>query len=171
MKRLGTSSLAVVLIVSLFAACRRSSETTTAKPSGTDSGAPAASAPDLDGFEVEFPSAAVPARMAPGAAAKVRLEVKNVGSKAWPSGGDHPLVFGYHWEAPGADGNWGVVLWDDSNRGTLPANVPPGETVVVTLPVKALPNACPSCRLVIAPLLEMKAWSEKAKSITPVNIS
>jgi hypothetical protein len=166
MKRL----VAVVFGVLFLVGCGRSHETASAP--GTDSGAPAAAAaPDLDGFEVEFPSAAVPARMAPGSEAKVRVEAKNVGSKAWPSAGDHPLVFGYHWEAPGADGNWGVLVWDDSSRATLQADVPPGETVVVTLPVKALSNPCPNCRLVIAPLLEMKTWSEKAKSITPVNIS
>ena len=64
-----------------------------------------------------------------------------------------------------------MVQWDDSNRAGLKADVAPGESVVVTLPVKALANACPNCRLVIAPLLEMKTWSEKAKSIAPVNIS
>lgn len=167
-RRLVVATIGLSLVA--LAGCGRSHETANAPR--TDSGAPAAAAaPDLDGFEVQFQSAAVPARMAPGSEAKVRLEVKNPGSKAWPSAGDFPLVFGYHWEAPGADGNWAVVLWDDSNRAGLKADVPPGETLVVTLPVKALPNACPNCRLVIAPLLEMKTWSEKAKSITPVNIS
>jgi hypothetical protein len=109
--------------------------------------------------------------MAPGSEAKVRVEAKNVGTAAWPSAGDHPFVLGYHWEAPGADGAWAVVLWDDSNRAVLDADVPPGKSVVLTLPVKALPNPCPNCRLVIAPLLEMKVWSENAKSIAPVNIS
>lgn len=164
MKRLGPSSLAVVFFISFFAGCGRSHETAGAPPA-------AAAAPDLDGLQVEFLSAAVPEKMAPGAEAQVRVEAKNVGTAAWPSAGDHPLVLGYHWEAPGADGAWAVVQWDDSNRAGLKADVPPGETVVLTLPVKALPNPCANCRLVIAPLLEMKTWSEKAKSIAPVNIS
>ncbi len=166
-------SLAILAIgVSLLglARCGRSHETAGAPR--TEGGAPAAAAaPDLDGLEVQFLSAAIPAQMASGSEAKVRVEAKNVGGTAWPSAGDHPLVFGYHWEAPGADGNWAVVQWDDSNRAMLDADVPPGKTVVVTLPVKALPTACPNCRLVIAPLLEMKTWSETAKSIAPVNIS
>ena len=52
-----------------------------------------------------------------------------------------------------------------------PIDVKPGEAVVVTLPVKALPKSCPTCRLVIAPLLELKAWSESARYIAPVNVS
>ncbi len=169
MKIRGLAVLTVGLGVLGLAGCGRSHETASAP--GTDSGAPTAAAPDLDGFQVEFLSAAVPAQMAPGSEAKVRVEAKNVGTAAWPSAGDHPLVLGYHWEARGADGNWAVIQWDDGNRAVLDADVPPGETVVVTLPVKALSNPCPNCRLVIAPLLEMKTWSEKAKSITPVNIS
>ena len=169
MKRLGPS-VAIVLGVLFFVACGRTHETASAPR--TEGGAPAVeAAPDLDGLEVQFLSAAVPAQMAPGSEAQVRVEAKNVGTAAWPSAGDHPLVLGYHWEAPGADGNWAVVQWDDSNRAGLDADVPPGKTVVLTLPVKALRNPCANCRLVIAPLLEMKAWSEKAKSITPVNIS
>jgi hypothetical protein len=160
--------LAVVLSVSALAACGRSRETSAG---GTNTAAPAAAAPDLDGLKVEFRSADVPAHMAPGSQVNVRVEARNAGDRAWPAGGDTPLHFGYHWEAPGADGNWAVVVWDDSRRAGLPADVPPGESVVVTLPVKALPNPCPNCRIVIAPLLEMKAWSETAKSVAPVNIS
>jgi hypothetical protein len=173
MRRLGLASLAIVFCSVLLAGCGRSHESPNAER--TDTGAApapaAAAAPDLDGLQVEFRSATVPAHMAPGSEVEVRLEAKNVGTSAWPAAGDHPFVFGYHWESPGADGNWAVVLWDDSNRAALKADVAPGETVVVTLPVKALGNACPNCRLVIAPLLEMKAWSETAKSIAPVNIS
>src|SRR6476469_9241872 len=162
--------LAVVLSVSGLVACGRCGEKSAG---GANTGAPAASvpAPDLDGLKVEFRSADVPAHMAPGSQTKVRLEAKNVGDRPWPATGNFPLVFGYHWEAPGADGNWAMVVWDDSSRAVLPADVPPGESVVVTLPVKALPNPCPNCRIVIAPLLEMKAWSETAKSVAPVNIS
>ena len=161
--------LAVVLSVSVLAACGRSGDKSAG---GTNTGAPAApSAPDLDGLKVEFRSADVPAHMAPGSQANVRVEARNAGDRAWPAGGDTPLHFGYHWEAPGADGNWAVLVWDDSNRAGLTADVPPGESVVVTLPVKAVPNPCSNCRIVIVPLLEMKVWSETAKSIAPVNIS
>jgi hypothetical protein len=167
MKIRGLAVLTIGLGVLGLSGCGRSHETASA--GRTDAGT--APAPDLDGLQVEFRSAAVPAHMAPGSEAQVRIEAKNVGTKAWPTGGDAPLHFGYHWEAPGADGNWAVVLWDDSNRAALKADVPPGETVVVMLPVRALAKACPNCRLVVVPLLEMKAWSETAKSIAPVNIS
>ena len=166
MKIRGLAVLAIAVGLLVPAGCGRSRETPGASPQ-----AAAPAAPDLDGLQVEFVSADVPPHMAPGSEAKVRLEAKNVGTKAWPAAGDFPFVFGYHWEAPGADGNWEVVQWDDSHRAILPMDVPPGESVTVTLPVKALPNPCPNCRIVIAPLLEMKAWSEVAKSITPVNIS
>ena len=169
MRKLGPATLVIAVCAVVLTACGRSRETN-AGGGGTGASAPAA-APDLDGLKVEFKSADVPAHMAPGSEAKVLLEAKNVGDRPWPASGDFPFVFGYHWEAPGADGNWAVVVWDDSSRATLPADVPPGGSVVVTLPVKALPNPCPSCRIVIAPLLEMKTWSETAKSIAPVNIS
>jgi hypothetical protein len=169
MRKLGPATLAIAVYALVFAACGRSHET---KAGGTTAGsAPPAAAPDLDGLKVEFRSADVPPHMAPGSQANVRVEAKNAGDRAWPAGGDSPLHFGYHWEAPGADGNWAVLVWDDSNRAGLTADVPPGESVVVTLPVKALPNPCPNCRIVIVPLLEMKAWSETAKSVAPVNIS
>jgi hypothetical protein len=171
MKMRGLVVLTIGVSVLGLAACGRSNETGTAARTDTSAAPAPAAGPDLDGLLVEFRSATVPANMAPGSEAQVRVEAKNVGTKAWPATGDSPLHFGYHWEAPGADGNWAVVLWDDSNRAGLEADVKPGETVAVTLPVKALPNACPNCRLVIAPLLEMKAWSETAKSITPINIS
>ena len=166
MRGRAAASLTIVACSLILSGCGRSPEAASAARTDT-SGA----APDLDGQQVEFRSVEVPAHMAPGSRTEVRLEAKNVGTKSWPAAGAYPFVFGYHWEAPGADGNWGVVLWDDSNRGILKADVRPGQTVVVTLPVKALPNACPNCRIVIAPLLEMKMWSDTAKSIAPVNIS
>ena len=170
MKIRGLAVLTVGLGILALAGCGRSHEAASAERAEAG-GAATPVAPDLDGLQVEFVSASVPAHLAPGSEVKVRVEAKNVGTKDWPAAGANPFVFGYHWEAPGGDGNWAVVQWDDSNRAALKANVAPGETVVVTLPVKALPNACPNCRLVIAPLLEMKAWSENAKSIAPVNIS
>jgi hypothetical protein len=169
MRKPGLAALAIAACAAVFTACGRSRET---NAGGANAGAAApAAALDLDGLKVEFRSADVPTHMAPGSQANVRVEAKNVGDRAWPADGDAPLHFGYHWEAAGADGNWAVIVWDDSNRAGLTADVPPGGSVVVTLPVKAVPNPCPNCRIVIAPLLEMKAWSETAKSIASVNIS
>ena len=167
MRLLKPVTLAIVLGSVFWAGCGRSRETT----AGANPDAAAIAAPDLDGLKVEFRSVEVPAHMAPGSEVRVQLETKNVGTKSWPHGGEFPLAFGYHWEAPGADGNWAVVSWDDSNRGVLQADVSPGETATVILPLKALPTACPNCRLVIAPLLEMKTWSTTQTSIATVNIS
>ncbi len=167
MRLVRPATLAIVLSSLFWVGCGRSHETAT----GGNTDAAGAPAPDLDGLKVEFRSVEIPAHMAPGSEVRVQIETKNVGTKSWPRGGDFPLVFGYHWEAPGADGNWAVLSWDDSNRGVLQADVSPGETVTVILPLKALPRACPNCRVVIAPLLEMKTWSTTQTSIATVNIS
>lgn len=163
--------LTIGLSVPGLAGCGRSPEAASAGRTDSRVVPATPAAPDLDGLRVEIRSAETPAHMAPGSRSQVRFEATNVGTRAWPAGGAFPFRFGYHWEAPGADGNWVVVLWDDGNRAGLLADVAPGETAVVTLPVRALPRACPNCRLVVAPLLEMKAWSEAAKSILPVRIS
>jgi hypothetical protein len=168
---LGPASAAIVLCSVFLAGCGRSPEAASSERAQTGASAASPTPQDLDGLQVEFKSADAPAHLPPGALAEIRLKARNIGTKPWPATGDYPFVFGYHWEAPDANGNWAAVAEDDGNRGTLLADVPPGETVVVTLPIRALPTACPNCRVVIAPLLELRMWSETAKSIVPVNVS
>lgn len=137
-------------------------------------GEPAAAAPASGGIEqmqVEFRTLSAPSRLGPGEPGEVRFEAKNVGSTSWPATGESPFVFGYHWEEPAGEGQWQTVVWDDSNRGTLASDVAPGQSVVVTLPVRALARRCAGCRIVVAPLLEMKAWSDTARLPLPIEVS
>jgi hypothetical protein len=153
----------------LLVGCARSERT--ASPPAAASPAATDLVTDAGEIRIEFEPLSVPARMGPGSEAQIRIQAKNVGTKTWPSGGEYPLRFGYHWEAPAGEGRWEVIVWDDSNRSGLPSDTRSGETVVITLPVRAPARACTGCRLVIAPLLEMKAWSETARYPAPVDIS
>lgn len=126
---------------------------------------------DIAAVRVEYRPLSVPHRMAPGSQVDVKFEAKNSGDATWPAGGEFPLHFGYHWEAADATGKWETISWDDSNRAGLPSDTPPGGTAVITLPVRAVPRACVGCRLVIVPLLEMKAWSDTAGLRVPVDVS
>lgn len=157
--------LGVLILLGCAPSEKAGSHATESAPSA----GPAAAA--IGDIRVEFRTLSVPARLAPGAQSEVRFEARNAGPRPWPATGDSPFVFGYHWEEPAGDGQWQTVVWDDSNRGTLPSDVAPGQSVVVTLPVRALPRRCAGCRLVVAPLLEMKAWSETARLDLPIDIS
>jgi hypothetical protein len=126
---------------------------------------------DAAEIRVEYKPVSIPTRLAPGSQVEIRFEAKNVGSAVWPSSGEFPLHFGYHWQASEAGGRWETISWDDSNRSGLPSDVRPGETVVITLPVRAISRTCVGCRLVVVPLLEMKAWSETAELPVPIDVS
>jgi len=170
MRGLRPAGLAIVSVSLLFAGCGRSQEV--AVPARAERSAASSSAyvADVGEIKVEYRPVLIPSRMAPNSRVEVQFEAKNVGAKIWPVGGANPLRFGYHWEVLRGDGNWDRVVWDDSNRGMLKSDTKPGETVVITLPVRALPKSCPTCRLVIAPLLEMKAWSGTTRYVAPVNV-
>jgi hypothetical protein len=171
MRGLRPAGLAIVSFSLLFAACGRSRELAVPERAERSAASSSPYVTDVAEIKVEYRPVAIPARMAVNSRADVQFEAKNTGAKTWPRGGDFPVVFGYHWVSPTANGEWETVLWDDSNRGVLKADTKPEEAVIVTMPVRALPRACPNCKLVIAPLLEMKAWSETAHYVAPVNIS
>jgi hypothetical protein len=165
MKASGLAGLAIGLEIACFAGCGHSHELpapkgASLKPYVTEVGE----------IQVEYRPVSIPSRMAPNSQTEVRFEARNMGVKIWPAGGGRPLRFGYHWEVPRGKGTRETVLWDDSSRGLLQSDTKPGETAMVTLPVHALPKNCPTCRLVIAPLLELKGWSS-ALYVAPVNIS
>jgi len=58
------------------------------------------------------------------------LTVANTGAVTWPAGGPNPVHVSYHWV--GSDGS--IVVWDGA-RAALPADVAPGQNVVVSVPV------------------------------------
>jgi hypothetical protein len=153
----------------LLSGCARS-ERTAASPASAGTGSTEL-VNDAGEIRIEYAPLSAPTRMGLGSEAQIQIQAKNVGTKTWPSGGEHPLRFGYHWESPAGEGRWEVIVWDDSNRADLPSDTRPGETVVIMLPVRAPARACLGCRLVVAPLLELKAWSETARYPTPVDVS
>jgi len=171
MKRGRLAGLAIGLGVVFAAACGRATERPVAERAERNAESSSRYVTEATDIKVEYRPVSIPARMAVSSRADVQFEAKNTGAKAWPSGGDFPLRFGYHWLSPAANGQWKTVQWDDSNRGGFKSDVKPGESVIVTMPVQALPRACPDCKLVVAPLLEMKGWSDSAQHIAPVNIS
>jgi hypothetical protein len=58
------------------------------------------------------------------------LTVVNTGAVAWPAGGASPIHVSYHWLA--LDGS--IVVWDGA-RAALPADLAPGQSAVVSVPV------------------------------------
>lgn len=60
------------------------------------------------------------------------VTVTNTGAVTWPAAGPNPVHLSYHWLAP--DGS--VVVWDGA-RASLPADVAPGQSAVVAIPVIA----------------------------------
>ena len=60
------------------------------------------------------------------------VTVANTGAVSWPSGGPNPVHLSYHWL--GASG--AVVVWDGA-RAALPADLAPGQSAVVAIPVIA----------------------------------
>lgn len=102
----------------------------------------------------------IPRAMKPRAEAGVQFEARNIGSGTWPSKGTLVFRFGYHWSDPEGTGSWTSIVWDDSHRADLPADVPPGGTVVINLNVRAIDRECEKCKLIIAPLLEGAAGGE-----------
>ncbi|MGH2499290.1 MAG: N-acetylmuramoyl-L-alanine amidase [Candidatus Limnocylindria bacterium] len=64
----------------------------------------------------------------------VSVTVRNDGGRPWPAGGSNPVRLGYYWTSD-ATGN----EFPSSTRAPLPADVPVGQTVTLTIPVTAPP--------------------------------
>ena len=58
------------------------------------------------------------------------VTIVNTGAVTWPAAGPNPVHLSYHWIA--SDGT--VVVWDGA-RGALPADLAPGQSAVVSVPV------------------------------------
>jgi hypothetical protein len=58
------------------------------------------------------------------------VTVVNTGAVTWPASGPNPIHVSYHWLT--ADGS--VVVWDGA-RASLPTDVAPGQSAVVSVPV------------------------------------
>lgn len=80
------------------------------------------------------------------------VTVANTGAVTWPAAGANPVHVSYHWIA--ADGT--VVVWDGA-RGVLPADIAPGQSAVVSVPVTS-PEQLGSYILRIDLVQEGVAW-------------
>ncbi|HAF11038.1 MAG TPA: hypothetical protein DCK98_13290 [Chloroflexi bacterium] len=66
------------------------------------------------------------------------VTVSNTGTVTWPAGGTTPVHLSYHWLGPTGQ----VVVWDGS-RAALPADIAPGQSAVVAIPVASPPAVGP----------------------------
>ena len=89
-----------------------------------------------------------------------QLTVANTGGVTWPAAGPNPVHISYHWV--GADGS--IVVWDGA-RASLPADLPPGQNVVVSVPVTS-PETLGAYFLRIDLVQEGVAWFS-AQGVAP----
>lgn len=80
------------------------------------------------------------------------VTVANTGAVSWPAAGPTPVHLSYHWIA--LDGS--VVVWDGA-RASLPADIAPGQSAVVPIPVAA-PSQVGSYLLRIDLVQEGVSW-------------
>lgn len=73
-----------------------------------------------------------PTSIVPGGEVNIDVPLTNTGLRTWPAGGDHPIRLGYHW----FDMSSRAVVWDGA-RTRLQHDVAPGETVRVTVDMRA----------------------------------
>ncbi|MCB0167375.1 MAG: discoidin domain-containing protein [Anaerolineae bacterium] len=90
---------------------------------------------DRPAYGVEYIEHNMPAFLVTGQTNSVRITVRNITFKTWPSGGPYPVRLGYHWHTTNGD----IVpsnLWEDL-RTQLPYDVVPGDTVTLNCNVGA----------------------------------
>ncbi|MCB1009312.1 MAG: hypothetical protein KDB94_10505 [Acidobacteria bacterium] len=85
-----------------------------------------------DLFHVEWVRGDVPRTMTAGAAVEIRGEVRNASPFGWPAKGPTRVALAYHW----LDADGAPIVWE-TDRASLPANVPAGSTFEATLEVEA----------------------------------
>ena len=76
----------------------------------------------------------VPHQWAPGQTQTIAVTVTNTGNQAWPAGGSNPVHLGLHF-APAS--GLSVLAWLTDQRVTLPADLPPGQSLNLNLSVTA----------------------------------
>jgi len=92
------------------------------------------------------------------------ITVSNTGTVSWPAGGATPVHLSYHW----LDQLGNVVLWDGV-RGALAADLPPGRSAVVALPVAA-PSQTGSYILRLDLVQEGVTWFS-SQGVTPRDLA
>ena len=92
------------------------------------------------------------------------VTVSNTGTAVWPAGGATPVRLSYHWLGPTGL----VVVWDGA-RGLLPADVAPGQSAVVAMPI-ASPMSVGPYTLRLDLVQEGVTWFS-AQGVTPRDIA
>ena len=120
--------------------------------SGSNVASPAVTIVITTGLAASYaPTASTPSTFVLGANA-FPVTVANTGAVTWPAAGTTPIHLSYHWL--GADGS--VVVWDGA-RGLLPADIAPGQSAIVSVPVTS-PEQLGSYLLRIDLVQEGVAW-------------
>jgi hypothetical protein len=124
--------------------------------------------PDYD-YRAEITAADAPARMRAGERAQLRFRVRNAGGFAWPARGDahgmYQVNLGDRWLDP-ADGR---VVNDLDGRTVLARDLPPGEEVELTLPVKA--PAAPGDYVLEIDMIHEAVTFFREKGSTPLRLN
>ena len=84
------------------------------------------------------------------------VSVTNTGARAWSAAGPTPVHLSYHWLTAAGAMAGAVVVWDGA-RASLPADVAPGQSAVLALPVTA-PSEAGSYFLRLDLVEEGVAW-------------
>jgi hypothetical protein len=92
------------------------------------------------------------------------VSLTNTGTATWPSGGPAPVHLSYHWLSSGG----AVVVWDGA-RAALPADLAPGQSAVVSLPVVS-PSVTGSYLLRLDLVQEGVSWFS-AQGVTPRDLA
>ncbi len=82
------------------------------------------------GFGGSYAPAAATQSVATGTEASLAVMLTNTGVRAWPAAGANPVRLASHWLA--RDGT--VVVWDGA-RASFTADLPPGASVTLSLPI------------------------------------
>ena len=91
------------------------------------------------------------------------VTVSNTGTVTWPAAGATPVHLSYHWVGPTGQ----VAVWDGA-RGVLSADVAPGQSAVVAIPIVSPPTVGPyTLRLDL--VQEGVTWFS-AQGVTPRDI-
>jgi subtilisin family serine protease len=86
-----------------------------------------------------------------GAVTQVSVTLTNTGTETWPAGGSNPVRLAYHLLRSGA-----TVVWD-GQRALLPADVPTGGRVTLSVPVQ-MPSTAGPYTLRLDAVQEGVAW-------------
>jgi SAM-dependent methyltransferase len=106
--------------------------------------------------DVRYANYQGPARLAPGSATTIAIDVVNDGWDEWRSDGPNPVHASYHWLTPA-----GAMADFDGLRSDLPRPLGPGDTVRATVAVRA-PAAPGAYLLAIDLVREGVTWFSDA---------